>query len=438
MKNVAMRISTSCKIGCQLNTSDKNHSIKKINSYWKALPFPKQYLPFAIGLILSFAGQAYAENGTFLTGYGVKSAGMGGVAVALPQDSMVAVVNPAGMARVGTRYDIGSQFLFVHEKATIPASSVGLSDSQGAGLGFPHTLNSNHVIATIPEMGINYQWDPKTTVGLSIWGAGLSMSYANPWLPNAIGTGVLNGTKNPKLGLTFLQVQPTIAYQLTPTFSVGVSPILSTLQLKIDHIPNVPNSGKQKAYGTGGRVGFLWDVTEQAKLGFSYATKVRYGKLDGYKDTVLMPSDGRMNMPEQFDVGVSYRITPLMTVGLDYNRYNWASTAFGSVYGYRNQDVLKMGVSYQIADNWTLRSGYTYSKRNTSSAEVVNNILLPAVLQQGATVGVSYKIDEDSQISMSAEYDWGENKKYTGSGVSKGYEIDVKYGFMGIEYGRRF
>jgi long-chain fatty acid transport protein len=85
---------------------------------------------------VSLTGEAYAENGTFLTGYGVKSAGMGGVAVALPQDAMVAVVNPAGMSKVGTRYDIGSQFLFVHEKATIPGSSVGLSDSQGAGLGF--------------------------------------------------------------------------------------------------------------------------------------------------------------------------------------------------------------------------------------------------------------------------------------------------------------
>ncbi|MGK2888815.1 MAG: hypothetical protein ACSLEN_05940 [Candidatus Malihini olakiniferum] len=46
------------------------------------------------------------------------------------------------------------------------------------------------------------------------------------------------------------------------------------------------------------------------KFGFSYATKVRYGKLDGYyKDTLLTASGGRMNMPEQFDMGVSYQLT---------------------------------------------------------------------------------------------------------------------------------
>lgn len=381
---------------------------------------------------------AYAENGTFLTGYGVKSAGMGGIAVALPQDALVAVTNPAGMSQVGTRVDIGSQFLFVHETVTVPASSAGLTESQGADYGFPHTLKSNDVIAPIPEFGFNYQLNPKTTVGMTLWGAGLSLSYANPWLPAPIGSAVLNGTKSPKLGLTFAQFQPSASYKITPDLAVGISPILSVLQLKINNIPSVPNSGKQQAYGAGGRAGLLWDMTGQAKFGFSYATKVRYGKLDGYKDTLLTASGGRMNMPEQFDVGVSYQLTPKFVVGLDYNRYNWASTAFGSVYGYRNQNVWKVGASYQILDDWTLRAGYTYAKRNTTSEEVVQNILLPAVLQQGATLGVTYKISENADISLSGEYDWGNPSRYTGTNASAGYEINVHYGFLGIEYGYRF
>ena len=45
-------------------------------------------LPFSAG----------ATTGYFQHGYGIKSKGMGGVGIALPQDSLAAATNPAGMA----------------------------------------------------------------------------------------------------------------------------------------------------------------------------------------------------------------------------------------------------------------------------------------------------------------------------------------------------
>ncbi|MGK2888814.1 MAG: hypothetical protein ACSLEN_05935 [Candidatus Malihini olakiniferum] len=80
------------------------------------------------------------------------------------------VTNPAGMSQVGTRVDIGSQLLFVHETITIPTSSAGLTKSQGADYSFPHILKSNNVIAKISEFGFNYQLNPKTNVGMTLWG----------------------------------------------------------------------------------------------------------------------------------------------------------------------------------------------------------------------------------------------------------------------------
>ncbi|MGB9495575.1 MAG: long-chain fatty acid transporter, partial [Azonexus sp.] len=52
-------------------------------------------------------GLALATSGYFATGYGVKSAGMGGVGIALPQDGLAAATNPAGTAFVGDRVDLG-------------------------------------------------------------------------------------------------------------------------------------------------------------------------------------------------------------------------------------------------------------------------------------------------------------------------------------------
>lgn len=52
-------------------------------------------------------GVSSATLGYFAHGYGMKSIGMGGAGIALPQDSLAAASNPAGMVMVGTRYDIG-------------------------------------------------------------------------------------------------------------------------------------------------------------------------------------------------------------------------------------------------------------------------------------------------------------------------------------------
>ena len=48
--------------------------------------------------LLAAAGSAQATNGLLIPGYGIKAFGMGGVSIALPQDSVTAANNPAGFA----------------------------------------------------------------------------------------------------------------------------------------------------------------------------------------------------------------------------------------------------------------------------------------------------------------------------------------------------
>jgi hypothetical protein len=51
---------------------------------------------------------AFATNGYFPHGYGLKASGMGGAATALAQDSMGGATNPASMVFAGSRLDIGA------------------------------------------------------------------------------------------------------------------------------------------------------------------------------------------------------------------------------------------------------------------------------------------------------------------------------------------
>jgi len=48
-------------------------------------------------IIIAASAEANATDGYFAHGYGVKSQGMGGVGIALPQDALAAAANPAGM-----------------------------------------------------------------------------------------------------------------------------------------------------------------------------------------------------------------------------------------------------------------------------------------------------------------------------------------------------
>jgi len=68
-----------------------------MNVSFKALPL----------LIVLATTDAFATDGYFAHGYGMKSLGMGGVAIALPQDALASASNPAGMGLIGDRLDFG-------------------------------------------------------------------------------------------------------------------------------------------------------------------------------------------------------------------------------------------------------------------------------------------------------------------------------------------
>ncbi len=67
---------------------------------------------------------AHATNGYFAHGYGVKSQGMAGVGIALPQDGLAAATNPAGTALVGNRLDLGVTYFRPSRGADINGSGI--------------------------------------------------------------------------------------------------------------------------------------------------------------------------------------------------------------------------------------------------------------------------------------------------------------------------
>jgi len=79
-----------------------------LQSIQNHLEYIVKFSPRLLPLFVFLAStHAYATDGYFAHGYGVKSQGIGGVGIALPQDALAAASNPAGLGLVGDRLDIG-------------------------------------------------------------------------------------------------------------------------------------------------------------------------------------------------------------------------------------------------------------------------------------------------------------------------------------------
>jgi len=125
------------------------------------------------GVLLSFT--AHATNGYFLIGYGAKSRGMGGVGVANPVDAFAAAANPAGIAFVGSRGDIGAE-LFNPPRA----SAGGATDKDNFPTEFGYgakDVKSGSNLFLIPSMAAVYKFNRKISMGFAAIGAGSNTRY---------------------------------------------------------------------------------------------------------------------------------------------------------------------------------------------------------------------------------------------------------------------
>ena len=119
---------------------------------------------------------ANATNGYFAHGTGLKNRALAGAGVAFPQDAMAGATNPAGMAFVGNRFDIGA-VLFKPDRDYSAGNSLANGNGGAFTIG-PASENSGDENFIIPSFGINYMLTEHDAIGFSIYGnGGLNTTY---------------------------------------------------------------------------------------------------------------------------------------------------------------------------------------------------------------------------------------------------------------------
>jgi long-chain fatty acid transport protein len=365
-------------------------------------------------VFLLASAEAAATDGYFAHGYGVKSQGMGGVGIALPQDALAAASNPAGMGLIGDRIDVGATWFRPIRETEISGNG------GGAAVNGRYDANETKNFI-IPEFGYNRQINPEVTLGVSVYGnGGMNTDYNKP-VP-------LLGTSKAGIDLIQLFVAPTVTWKLTPANTIGVSLNLAYQRFEAKGLEkfdqpgstssqgNVTNKGHDNSYGAGLHIGWIGQVNDMVTLGATYQSKTYMSKFDKYKG--LFAEGGDFDIPATYGVGIAVKATPQLTVAADVQRINYSDVVSvgnlslsnlgnrlgsnnGAGFGWRDVTAVKLGASYAWNENLTLRAGYNHSTQPIRSGETMFNILAPGVVQDHLTLGTTWVLANKSELSVS-------------------------------------
>ena len=119
-------------------------------------------------------------------------------------------------------------------------------------------------------------------------------------------------------------------------------------------------------------------------------------------------------------------------------------SADGPGFGWQDVDVWKIGVQWAASPQLTLRAGYNHSDNPIMPRDVTFNILAPGVVKEHLTLGFTYALDKDSEITMA--YMHAFSNSVTGAsffnafapGMGGNEKIEMYQNSLGIAWGKRF
>jgi len=410
---------------------------------------------------------AHATNGYFPHGFGIKAKGMGGAGIALAQDAFAGANNPAQAAFSGNRMEAGLE-LFMPDRE--------MSRSFG-GMEITSAVSGKKAFL-VPEFGYNVALSNNLGLGITVFGnGGMNTTYpggttdctgllagASPSANALCGMGTLG------VDLMQLTVAPTVAYKVSDAHAFGLSPLLVFQQFKASGLQafqmlpgasndpaSLTNNGRDSSTGIGIRLGYLGKLSDQVSIGASYSPKISMSRFNDYAG--LFADGGKFDIPENYGVGIAFQATPSVQVALDYNRINYSKVpsignpagfnmgaSDGGGFGWKDVNVVKLGVQWQMNQKTTLRFGVNKGTNPVTSANITPNILAPGVMKTHITFGGTYAMSSMSELSW--HFMHAPRVSVTGPSLINGLlppgsplvqeTVSMRQNSIGIQWGMKF
>lgn len=405
-------------------------------------------------VFLIVASPVFATNGYFAHGYGTKNKALVGAGVALPQDTMIAATNPAGMVFLGERMDVGAAIFSPSPRSYTATGSTGLADGDPCLTApFPcpldigpggQSIESENDYFLIPHFGYNWMLDSNNSVGVTVYGnGGMNTEYKGGFALHDDGTNTASvtpgtygaGTTGVDLAQLFINV--SFAKKSGPHDSVGASLIavyqtfeatgVATFAPFSSNPTKLSNNGKDSATGFGFKLGAQGEIHPGLVVATSYQSRMHMTKFEDYAG--LFAEQGDFDIPPSWTIGLAWNTSPRSTLVFDIQKIYYSEVnsvgnhisqlltqcnpgvgpggsgvgpgclgqANGAGFGWDDMMIAKLGYQWSSGTNWIWRAGYSYGEQPIPTTEVEFNILAPAVIERHLSFGFTNKLSSNSE-----------------------------------------
>jgi len=392
-------------------------------SVWPQFPTALETFMRKIALLLAAtcvvaASPAYATNGMRMIGFGPVQDSMGGVGVGTTLDACSLLSNPAGIADLGQRLDVGGAYF----KPTVKYSATGAAPGQivaqdGA------TLDSTRGGSPIPALAYVRPIDDRLSAGIGVFGvAGMGVDYPTNLYQGATYTSYLQG-----------RFTPGAAYKLTDTLSVGATANVMVAQMKYDVASGFGQALHDTATsaGIGATVGVKFTPVRMVTLGAAYETKSWFQDFSfkvAERPNPMAPGTTipggtdklTFDQPQSVTLGASVTPFEMLLLAADVQWINWSQTmgkglpkyssdasATGAMpfdMNWSDQWVLKVGAQVAPMRGLKVRAGYNYGKMPLDPNRAFENLAFPAVTEHHVTGGVGYELGDRWAFNLTGIY----------------------------------
>lgn len=382
---------------------------------------PKFSIIACLGIVLSLCCPFSKAEAIFAS---VKSMGMGAAAIAYPLDSLGAAYNPANLVCVGNRLDL--EFGWLHDTGTVRIRD-NLVPIPGVNGSFEGIDPENYFTGAF---GFASAWCCECfnwSFGVIGYNRYFQKTHFERPLP-------LFGTS--KTGFEFIDytVAPVFAIQLWECLDVGVSIDWQIERVKVTGLENfdnetlslhpghVTNRGHEYAHGVTATFGARWKLGDSLAIGATYRPKTHMSKLDRYDGFFV---DGKLDIPEQVGIGIAvwpFPCLPCFVVAFDWEWIHWSNihglsntllhnntffalgTESGPAFGFRDQNIFRVGFEYYYDDWWSVRVGFQHANSPVRSSETFFNLLTLDCVENWVTVGLTWRYDCWNEFSAFGAY----------------------------------
>lgn len=384
----------------------------------------------SVGLFASLCFSVDKVEGVLAS---VKSTGMAATAIAHPIDALAGAYNPAGMAEVGDRFDVGAYWVHDDGKAVISGSPIPTVDA---------SLNAFKTKNTYAgDFGINKTFCTDFCGSQIEWALGL-VAYDRNYQKTTYHTHLpLFGTSHAGLEYAQITIAPIVAVKLNECHSIGIAFNVQLERLKVNGLENfaspavnpflgqvasvspenVTNNGYAYARGFTPTIGWLWHINDCLAFGLTYQPKTKMSRLKKYKG--FLAQHGRLDVPQKIGAGIAWDFIPCATAAFDVEFIDWNQVKSlknnlvnsdgtinqlgadnGPGFGFRNQVYYRFGLEYRALECFTLRAGYRWVRVPFKKSAAPTNILTDDCVESFVTAGATWDVNPCNELSVLFAY----------------------------------